>query len=157
VDPDLQAASVEARKTVDDFLKRLQKPAAPGNYRAVKARFQEGPIVEHLWLRDVQFDGKRFVGIVDNQPEKLVKVEVGQTHEVLPEEIADWMILEDNKLIGGYTIRALRKKVPSAMRADWEHDLGVTIEDSSKKDSSGTLFHFHSSSDAADSHKPDKR
>lgn len=128
-DPSLQAATAQARKTVGEFIARLQKPAVPETYFSVKARIQEGDVVEHVWLSDVRLDGAKFVGTLDNDPERLANMKAGQTHAVASDQISDWMILENNKLIGGYTIRALRDQVPPEQRATWNRELGFTIDE----------------------------
>ena len=128
-DPSLRAATAQARKTVGEFVARLQKPAAVGTCFSIKARLEEGEVVEHLWLCDVRLEGKQFVGTVDNEPERLTKIRAGQTHTVPLEQISDWMILENDRLIGGYTIRALRAKVPSGRRSTWDRELGFKIDE----------------------------
>lgn len=106
-DPVLQAATAQARKTVGEFISRLEKPAA-GEIFSVRAAFREGAVAEQLWLSEVRFDGKNFTGKVDDTPERLTAVKAGQTHQVSPEQISDWMILENNRLVSAYTIRAAR-------------------------------------------------
>lgn len=42
--------------------------------------------------------------------------------------ISDWMIIEDNKLIGGYTIKNLRNKMTEEERKAFDGSFGVIIE-----------------------------
>lgn len=128
-DPSLRAATAQARKTVDEFIARLEKPAAPESFFSVKVRLQEGRVVEHLWLGHVRFDGQKFTGTLDNNPDWLARTKAGSTHEVAPDQISDWMIMENNRLIGGYTIRALRDKVPPVQRVKWDQALGFSIDE----------------------------
>jgi uncharacterized protein YegJ (DUF2314 family) len=57
-------------------------------------------------LSEVQFTGSRFQGRVDNRPQKIRGVKIGQLVSVNPNEISDWVYIDNGKLVGGYTIRA---------------------------------------------------
>lgn len=127
-DSALLAATAQARKTVGEFLARLEKPVA-GEIFSVKAVFREGEVTEHLWLSEVRFDGKNFTGKVDSTPEKLTRVKAGQTQQVPSDQISDWMILENDRLVGAYTIRALRDKIPPGQRAKWDREMGFPIDE----------------------------
>jgi uncharacterized protein YegJ (DUF2314 family) len=57
-------------------------------------------------LSDVKLVGGRFQGKVDNVPEKINGLKLGQVVSVNPDEISDWVYINNGKLVGGYTIRA---------------------------------------------------
>ena len=48
-----------------------------------------------------------FQGTVNNEPEKVKTVKMGQKVTVAA-KISDWMYVENRKLVGGYTMRVLR-------------------------------------------------
>jgi uncharacterized protein YegJ (DUF2314 family) len=96
----------EARKTVGKFIKALQHPAPGQQDFEVKKPFIQGNQVEHIWLSDVRFVGNRFQGQVDNRPRKIRGLKLGQLVSVNPNEISDWLYVDNGNLVGGYTVRA---------------------------------------------------
>ncbi|MBV8481709.1 MAG: DUF2314 domain-containing protein [Verrucomicrobia bacterium] len=96
----------QARKTVRKFIDALQHPA-PGetDFEVKKPLVQNGE-VEHIWLSDVKFIGGRFQGKIDNIPVKVKGLKLGEMVSVNPDEISDWVFVDNGKLVGGYTIRA---------------------------------------------------
>jgi uncharacterized protein YegJ (DUF2314 family) len=65
-----------------------------------------------MWLTPVSFDGTTFHGTVNNEPEKVKTVRMGQKVTVAPSEISDWMYVENRKLVGGYTLRHSGTRCP---------------------------------------------
>jgi uncharacterized protein YegJ (DUF2314 family) len=102
----MRQAVIKARKTVGKFIDALKHPAAGQTDFEVKKPFVQGSDVEHIWLSDVQFTGSRFQGRVDNTPQKIRGLKMGQLVSVNPNEISDWVYIDNGKLVGGYTIRA---------------------------------------------------
>jgi uncharacterized protein YegJ (DUF2314 family) len=106
-DKDMNAAIGEAKKTAQQFILALQLRSPNQSDFCVKKPFRQGEEVEHIWLANVTFDGKEFHGKVENDPEEITGIKIGDEAEVGPDEISDWMYLENGKLVGGYTIRVL--------------------------------------------------
>ena len=102
----MHRAVIEARKTVGKFITALKHPGPGQQDFEVKKPFIQGNEVEHIWLSDVRFVGNRFQGQVDNQPRKIHGLKLGQLVSVNPDEISDWLYVDNGKLIGGYTVRA---------------------------------------------------
>jgi len=101
----MHEAVITARKTVGKFIGALKHPTAGQIDFEVKKPFVQGSNVEHIWLSDVQFTGSRFQGRLDNTPQKIRGLKVGQLVSVNPNEISDWVYIDNGKLVGGYTIR----------------------------------------------------
>ena len=77
----------------------------------------------------VTFDGESFKGTVNDRPEKVTSVKPGQKLSVKPTEISDWMYVDHNrKLVGGYTLRALRDSLSDAARADFDRSKSFKVE-----------------------------
>jgi uncharacterized protein YegJ (DUF2314 family) len=101
----MHRAVTQARKTVGEFITALKHPAPGQQDFEVKKPFIQGNEVEHIWLSDVRFVGNRFQGRVDNQPRKIRGLKLGQLVSVNPNEISDWLYIDNGKLVGGYTVR----------------------------------------------------
>ena len=96
--------------TVDRFIAALAKPAAGQSGFTVKKMFTtSNGGGEHIWLVDLKFDGVNFTGKVDNDPEHVPSVKLGDSATVSRGEISDWMYMEKGLIVGAYTLRVLKK------------------------------------------------
>jgi len=117
-----------ARKSVKKFIKALRSPKDSQSRFAVKKRFIQGDKVEHLWLQEVSFDGQLFHGKVDNQPVDIKGVRLGNVVSVSPDEISDWMYVQDGRLVGGYTIHAMCQNMSPAEKTRFEESAHCQIK-----------------------------
>ena len=118
----MHQAVVEARRTVGKFVHALKHPASGQTDFEVKKPFVQGTEVEHVWLSDVQFTGGRFHGRVDNTPRKIHDLKVGQVVSVNPNEISDWVYIDNGRLVGGYTIRAHYNELTPAQKKEFDRE-----------------------------------
>jgi len=124
----MHQAVIKARKTVGKFINALKHPAAGQTDFEVKKPFVQGSDVEHIWLSDVQFTGSRFQGRVDNAPRKIHGLKVGQLVSVNPNEISDWVYLDNGKLVGGYTIRAHYNELTPDQKKEFDRQADFRIK-----------------------------
>ena len=127
-DPKMSAAIDKARATAPTFIAALKAPKASQSGFSVKMGFKDGEQVEHMWLSPVRFDGTKFHGTVNNQPEKVTNVKLGQEVSIEPGQISDWMYIDNKKLVGGYTLRHLRDSMPANERAAFDKSIPFVIE-----------------------------
>jgi uncharacterized protein YegJ (DUF2314 family) len=81
-----------------------------------------------MWVTDLKFKNGRFSGTINNEPDQVKTVHLGQRVTVAQGEISDWMYVENGKLRGGYTIRVLREPLSEKERREFDRDLPFTIE-----------------------------
>jgi len=127
-DSQMNAAIANARGSVNSFIAALQAPNPNRMDFGIKMAFTQGQHTEHMWLDDVTYDGKRFHGILKNQPEKVRNVRYGQRVFVAPSQISDWMYVENGKLVGGYTIRVLRDAMSPRERAEFDKSVSFRFD-----------------------------
>jgi uncharacterized protein YegJ (DUF2314 family) len=127
-DPRMKAAIEKARSNVNTFIAALQSPKPGQSGFSVKMAFIEGDNTEHMWLTPVRYDGQKFHGTINNEPEKIKSVKLGQKVSIEPSQISDWMYLENRKLKGGETIRALRDAMTPAERADFDKSVPFVLD-----------------------------
>ena len=127
-DPRMNAAIAKARATVQEFIAVLKAPKPSYYGFSVKLAFTDGDVTEHMWLMPITFDGTHFHGTVNNQPEKLTNVTLGQKVAIDPATITDWMYIDDLILVGGQTLRAVRDSLPVADRAEFDKSLPFIVE-----------------------------
>ena len=95
---------------------------------SVKMAFTDGGGTEHIWLAPVTYDGTSFRGTVNNEPQIVRSVKMGQKVTVAPAQISDWMYVENRKLVGGQTLRVMRDALSPAERADFDKGLPFRVE-----------------------------
>ncbi|HEY1067317.1 MAG TPA: DUF2314 domain-containing protein, partial [Pirellulales bacterium] len=79
-------------------------------------------------LVQVEYDGTQFHGMVGNTPVEATGVEFGQLVSVDPAKISDWMYVEDGKLVGGETIRAMVQRMSPEEKQRFEANAFYVIE-----------------------------
>jgi uncharacterized protein YegJ (DUF2314 family) len=127
-DPRMNAAIAKARSTIGDFTAALTSPGSSQSEFAVKMAFNDGAHIEHMWLSPVTVDGANFVGIVNNDPERVTNVKLGQRVTVATTEVSDWMYVDNGKLVGGETLRVLRDSLSPDERADFDKSVPFVVE-----------------------------
>lgn len=121
-DKAMERAVQKARRTVNKLIVVLRSPKANQSRFAVKKPFLEGDKVEHIWVNEISFDGRVFHGKIDNIPLHIKGVRLGQKVTLSPNEISDWMYVQDGRLVGGYTIHAMCKNMSPAEKKKFEED-----------------------------------
>lgn len=86
-------------------------------YAAVKFKNNEGIYVwlENLKIKDLYYEGELAENCISQQ--------------VLKRDVIDWMIIEEGRLIGGYTIRNYRDTLDDEAKIDFDNNFGVKIDD----------------------------
>jgi uncharacterized protein YegJ (DUF2314 family) len=124
----MQRAVDEARRTVKKFIFALKHPTPGQTDFEVKKPFIQGNEVEHIWLSNVEFLGNRFQGRVDNQPRKIRGLKLGQLVSVNPNEISDWLYVDNGKLIGGYTVRVHYSELSPEQKQEFDREADFKME-----------------------------
>ena len=124
----MNAAIARARATAGTFVRALRAPKPSQSRFSIKVRIADGDEREHFWLSDVRYAGHVFSGKIDNDPEVVATVKLGQAVTVRPGEISDWMYVDHGKLVGGYTLRVLRDRFSQSERAEFDRSVPFTVE-----------------------------
>jgi uncharacterized protein YegJ (DUF2314 family) len=127
-DPEMDKAIANAPTTVQKFIDALKSPQPNQKSFAIKKGFKQGAMTEYMWLTDVTYDGTNFRGVLNNDPVDVKNVKIGDALNVSPQEISDWMYVENGKLVGGYTLRVLFNRESPAGKKKLLEDTGFTIE-----------------------------
>jgi uncharacterized protein YegJ (DUF2314 family) len=102
---------------------------ADRTFVAVKVRFTlPDESTQDIWADEVTYINGVFRGSMgDDIPE--LKLEMGKKITIDEKDIVDWMIVQDGKLIGGYTIRLAVKRMTPEERERFLQTLDYSIED----------------------------
>lgn len=136
-DPDLLAACDCAYETIPQFVALLQVRRADAFYSA-KLRFRDPDESDRLgedrfvflWLTEVYHypEENCFSGVFFEVPVELQAwFQVGQHHVFGDDSVFDWMVLEDGRLQGGFTLRVMREKLSSSEREAYDRYIGVSV------------------------------
>jgi uncharacterized protein YegJ (DUF2314 family) len=128
-DAGMNAAIQKARATLSEYERRLSHPPSTQTDISLKGRFEVGEHVEHMWVKDVEVTAKGYRGTLANSPLNIQSMDSGDVVLVRPDEVSDWMAVDDGKLVGGYTIRLMRDRVGAERRGEFDDSLSFVIED----------------------------
>jgi uncharacterized protein YegJ (DUF2314 family) len=117
-DPEMSAAMETARESLPDFWAVLADPQPGEEGFAVKIYYPypvepgqdantEDPGGEYIWANEVVRNGDLITATINNEPENLPDLAIGQQVTVPIARLMDWMYERDGKIVGGQTIRAL--------------------------------------------------
>jgi uncharacterized protein YegJ (DUF2314 family) len=99
---------------------------------AVKVAFmqdvpgEDEPLVEHMWVNEIDFDGDTITGVLINTPNDLTNIENGDEVTIPLTQISDWLIICEGKPYGGYTMQVMRAQMDEEERE--EHDAAWGLE-----------------------------
>ncbi|MGC1275266.1 MAG: DUF2314 domain-containing protein [Planctomycetaceae bacterium] len=124
----MNAAIAKAQSTVDEFIAALNAPKSNQTGFSVKYPLTVDGGAEHIWVSDVRYENETFVGVLGNVPVNATAVKLGDEVTIPKGDVSDWMYLEEGRLVGGYTIRALREIMPAEQRAEFDKNAPFVID-----------------------------
>ncbi len=144
-DPEMQRAHEQARASFGYFWREVhweRRRIIPGlDLASVKAPFSDGPQnggsqanpeVEHMWLSDVDFDGREVSGTLLNAPNWLKSVKEGDALRLPLGQISDWMYAISGEAFGAYTVNLMRSRMGRAERAEHDAAWGLDFGDATR-------------------------
>lgn len=87
------------------------------------------PLVEHMWINEIDYNGERISGILINDPNELTNVRKGDDVAIPLEQISDWLFASQGKTYGGFTIHAMRAAMSDRERAEHDEAWGLDFGD----------------------------
>jgi uncharacterized protein YegJ (DUF2314 family) len=111
-DPEMAAAMRRARETLPDFLKLARAPRPKTRGFAVKVAVVENDDVEYFWIAPFQPGKAGFAGEINNAPQLVKKVKLGQKITFREDEIVDWLYDDGGRMMGNFTACVLLKREP---------------------------------------------
>lgn len=107
-DPRMKAAEKEARRRFPEFVAAYKKRTPEQNF-AVKFPFEDGEIVEFMWVSVTGIDGDLVSGRIDNEPLDVGTVKLGSRVRVSAKKLNDWIYTDGDDMQGGFTIKAIEE------------------------------------------------
>ena len=128
-DSQMDSAIKNAQISLTKFDSALFSNNPRYNWFALKVRFAYGDDNgEHIWFKDITQKHGEYVGIVSNEPIHIKDISLNDTIMINRKDISDWMYLDADTLIGGFTIRLLRNRMPQKERDEFDSSRFYKIE-----------------------------
>jgi uncharacterized protein YegJ (DUF2314 family) len=124
----MNRAMDEARATVDQFVTALNAPQPTQKSFSVKLLVTDGQHSEHMWVPPVRYEQGKFFGQLNNVPDLVHGVKLGDEVSVPTNEISDWMFVDEGRLVGGCTIRVLRDGLSAAEKRQFDRSVPFKFE-----------------------------
>ncbi len=125
-DPAYQQTIRDAHDSISQFRQMLHADGTPRPDALIKTRLCDGDSSAFMWLNNSAIDGDGFSGELFEVPDTLPNHNIGDRHTVPLESLMDWMVNEDGRLSGGYSLRYHRAGLSDAEKADFDQHIGVT-------------------------------
>ena len=122
-DVEMNAAISQAQQATNIFLGVLAAPKPNQTDFSAKRPYPTKAGNEHIWISHLSYDGKLLHGKVGDDPVNIPNLKLDDAVSFPPSELSDWMYLEDGKIVGGYTIRIIRKHMSVKEGADFDSHL----------------------------------
>lgn len=108
-DPRMRAAIDSARASTPRFLRILAAPSARNALLTVKVPLSDGKTIEHAWISDLRATADSIEGTIDNDVMTVTGFARGQLVRVPTASLSDWMAIIGGRVLGGFSLRALRE------------------------------------------------
>jgi uncharacterized protein YegJ (DUF2314 family) len=92
----------------------------------------EKPLVEYMWIDDIDFDGFNIKGSLLNEPDVLTNIKQWDLVEVPLGRIADWMFSTNGKVYGGFTVQLMRSEMDKKTRKQHDKVWGLDFGEPNK-------------------------
>ena len=127
-DDQMDRAVAKAKQTYMQLVEALDAAAPNHHSFTVKKPYSipDGGR-EHIWINSVTWDGEKFLGEVNNEPVDTKEVKLGDIVTITPEELSDWMYIDGNTVVGGYTLRVLHYQMSAEEQKAFEESTGLII------------------------------
>jgi uncharacterized protein YegJ (DUF2314 family) len=124
----IRAAARQARESLDGFIERLSASAPGQSDFSIKVAVRDGEATHYLWLQDVSYEAPHFRGSLGPDAAGINGHAPGERVEVDRSEVEDWMYVQGGKLVGGFSLRAIRDRLAGKAREQFERSMWFAFE-----------------------------
>ena len=111
-DPEMNAAIAKARSELPLFWQVFEKRERGESNFSVKVEITDENGTEYFWATDIERNDGKTTGIINNDPNIVANVKMGDRIEIPETDIADWLYMRDDKMVGNHTLTVLFKQMP---------------------------------------------
>lgn len=125
-DPAYQQTILDAQESIEQFRAMLPSDGTPRPDALIKTKLVDGDNSAFMWLYNTATEGDNFTAELFEVPDTLPNFTIGVRHVVTLEELMDWMVNENGRLTGGFSLRYNRARMSDADKLDFDQHIGVT-------------------------------
>ncbi|TWT77654.1 hypothetical protein Pla123a_14500 [Posidoniimonas polymericola] len=125
-DPAYQQTIRDAQESLVLFRQFLPVDGTPRPDALVKTRITDGDNSALMWLNYVAVEGDNFSGEFFEVPDEPSIHKVGDRHTVAPSEVLDWMVNQNGRISGGFSLRYQRAQMSDAEQIEFDRHIGAT-------------------------------
>lgn len=115
----MMEAIAKARKSLPQFWEAFERPAPGVSNFSLKVEVVDRGSSEFFWVTQIKRQKNAIVGTIDNDPNHVTNVKLGQRYRFAESQIADWLFMRNGKMIGNETIRPLLDRMPAEQAAQF--------------------------------------
>src|SRR6266850_156363 len=112
-DQEMAAAIAKARESLPKFWGVFEQRKGGESDFALKVKITDKHGTEHFWLTDIERHDGEIRGTINNDPNTVRSVKLGDRIPIPEADISDWLFKREDKVVGNYTLRVLFKKMPA--------------------------------------------
>jgi uncharacterized protein YegJ (DUF2314 family) len=113
-DSEMTAAIAKARRLLPQFWQTFDRREHGEKDFCLKVKITDKDKVEHFWVVDIERKDEKIFGTVNNDPEIVHNVKIGDRISIPEGDISDWLYMRDDKMVGNYTLRVLFKQMSAS-------------------------------------------
>jgi uncharacterized protein YegJ (DUF2314 family) len=125
-DPAYQQTISAAQESIATFRAMLPADGSPRPDALIKTQLVDGGNSAFMWLNNTATEGDNFTAELFEVPDTLPNYSVGGRQVVAVKEVMDWMVNENGRLTGGFSLRYNRARMSDAEKLDFDRHIGVT-------------------------------
>jgi uncharacterized protein YegJ (DUF2314 family) len=119
-DPEMVSAIAKARETLPQFWQVFDKHERGEDGFALKVKITDKHGTEHFWTTKIEKRDGKVWGTIDNEPNTVATVKLGERIEIPQADISDWFYMRDGKMVGNRTLVPLLKTMPADEAAKYK-------------------------------------
>ncbi|MFN8412873.1 MAG: DUF2314 domain-containing protein [Anaerolineales bacterium] len=128
-DMEFEAAVKQAHDSWSEFVEHFQSPVSSQTFAAIKVRLTyEDGFSEDIWFDTLNYKDGEFYGMLSESSSHSRTSRAGKFILLPKEDMIDWMVVEDGKLIGGYTIRLAYSRMSPQEKEMFLHSIDYSLE-----------------------------
>ena len=110
-DPEMLSAIAKARETLPQFWQAFEQRVPGELVFSLKVKITDKKGAEHFWLTEIERRDGQIFGTINNDPNIVSSVKLGDRIPIPEADISDWLYMRDHKMVGNFTLRVLFKQM----------------------------------------------
>lgn len=137
-DSDMNAAIAKAKSTLAKVTRRFLNGELE-NF-TVKVKVEDGESVEHFWISNTVYSEGFYSGTIEEEARVVSTIQKGQSYRATKEDVTDWMYLENEKMVGNFTLRAMLPNMPKEQADQYRAVLAPLEGEAAGRSATGPSF-----------------